>query len=291
MQVFKFLRYKISELKELTASVLRFGPFHPLVKFWFFNWLILGLLWPILRISLGREKSFQICNNFLKKSVNSKILSLPNLPKGKILIKETGDYPPLIEIYLQNSYDKDIIKNGMNVIDIGAHIGSYTILAAEKIGNTGKVIAIEPEPKNYSRLIENIKINNFQNVLPLKIALSDHKGPEKLYIGYLSGHHSLKQRPLFHSKKNTPFTKVEVKTLDALLSEINFKKIDIIKIDTEGTEMPILRGAEKTLKNNPEAKIIVASYHYPDEKREVQEFLQNLGFKTKISPFSIVKTL
>lgn len=287
----KFLRAKFAELQKLIKSTLRFGFSSPLIKFWFFSWSIHSLLYPILRIFLGRRKSFQLCNYFLKRPVSPKILSLPGLTRGVISIKETGDYPALVEIYLEDAYCKDIIKNRMNVVDIGANIGAYTVLAAEKVGNAGKVIAIEPEPKNYGQLMENIKINSFHNVAPVKIALSDHSGSEKLYIGSLSGHHSLKRRFLFHPEKNAPFVKVEVDTLDKLFKRLALRKIDIIKIDIEGAEMPALIGAKETIKNNPNIKIIVASYHYPSEAEEVQSFLRGMGFKTKASSSDIVFTI
>ena len=84
---------------------------------------------------------------------------------------------------------------------------------------------------------------------------------------------------------------VPVKTLDKLVGELNLEKVDIIKIDTEGAEIPILKGAEKTLKANPNVKILVASYHYPLEKKEVCQFLNEKGLKTKVSKEGIVITI
>jgi FkbM family methyltransferase len=119
-----------------------------------------------------------------------------------------------------------------------------------------------------------------------KTALSDHNGLEKLYISPSSVRHSL-----LSQEEKTTSIEVIVKTLDTLLEELNIKKVDIIKIDAEGAEMAILKGAEKTLKSNPNAKIIVASYHYPSEIKEVQNFLHKMGFKTKISLSNIVITI
>lgn len=79
-----------------------------------------------------------------------------------------------------------------------------------------------------------------------------------------------------------------VDTLDHLLKSLHVEKIDILKIDAEGIEMQILEGAKETLKNNPQAKIIVASYHYPEEIQEVQSFLETRGFKTSISYCDII---
>jgi len=65
----------------------------------------------------------------------------------------------------------------------------------------------------------------------------------------------------------------------------------VIKIDVEGAEILVLKGAEKTLKTNPNIKIIVASYHYPSEIEEVTNFLNERGFKTRVSRDGIVMTI
>jgi FkbM family methyltransferase len=174
----------------------------------------------------------------------------------------------------------------MNVVDIGAHIGMYTILAAEKVGKTGKVVAIEPELKNYKQLTENIDLNGLKNIIFENIALADYNGSGKLYLGSFSESHSL----IVPEDKNS-YIEVPVKTLDNLLEELNIKKVDIIKIDTEGAEVPILKGAEKTLKANPGCRVILASYHYPSQIKEVSQFLNDRGFKTKVYKDSIVITV
>lgn len=63
---------------------------------------------------------------------------------------------------------KKEIKKGDTVLDLGAHIGYYTLLAAKLVGEKGKVFAFEPEPTNFALLKKNIKINNHQNVIPVQ---------------------------------------------------------------------------------------------------------------------------
>ena len=245
-----------------------------------------SLIFPIARIVLGGRKSYSFCNTFFKalSPTYLTVIFLPPPLKSKINIHEV-DVGHYSEIYFEDVYLQRTLKEGMNVIDAGANIGVYTVLAAEKVGNTGKVIAIEPEPKNYKQLLENIELNNFQNVIPKNIALLNHKGSEKLYLSSSPGSHSL----IFHEDKNS-YIEVPVKTIDKLLEELDIKKVDIIKIDAEGAEAPILKGAEKTLKINPNLKIIVASYHYPSEIKEVQNILENKGYKTKVFSPGIVIT-
>jgi len=187
--------------------------------------------------------------------------------------------------YIYNGYFTELLKKGMNVIDIGAHGGIYTILVAEKVGEKGKVIAIEPEPSNYKLLFKNIELNNFKNVIPKNMALTDHEGIEKLYLSSSFAGHSL----VFHGDNNH-YINIPVTTIDKLVQELGIEKIDIIKIDAEGAEIPILKGAEKTLKDNPSIKSIVASYHYPTQVKEVCKFLEEKGFKAKVSSRDIVVT-
>jgi FkbM family methyltransferase len=255
--------------------LIKFNSPRKLIKYQAIAFLSHTIVYPIVRVTQGKIKAANICSSFLN-APSSIIFPLPSPFKSKIAMSRID--PVLYEeIYLKNIYFHELIKERMNVVDIGANIGAYTILAAEKVGKDGKVIAIEPEPKNYNQLLANIKLNNFKNVVPKNIALTDHEGFEKLSLSPYPGKHTI----LFKEDK-VGSIEVPVKTLDNLLEELNLKKIDIVKIDTEGAEIPILKGSEKTLKNNPNMKIIVAAEHYPSEVREVCQFLNIKGFKTKV---------
>jgi len=242
------------------------------------------LVYPMTRVVLGNKRAENIYN-YLLKFDSLKILPLPPPLKSKIILFSE----PLIyyDIYFKDIYHRELIKNGMSIIDIGAHIGLYTVLAAEKVGNTGKIIAIEPEPQNYKQLLENIKLNSFRNVIPVNCGLGIRNSLEKLYINpYKTCSHTF-----VLEKNGNYFIEVRVKTLDSLREELNLKKVDIIKIDTEGAEIPVLKGAEKTLRANPSVKIIVAAEHYPGEAKEVCKFLNERGFKTKVSKENLVMTI
>ena len=248
--------------------------------------LIRVLIYPVSRVILGKRSTLRICAFFWRTVCPSKALSLPPPFKSKIKMMGWEDFGLYSEIYLANIYSQEVLNRGMSVIDIGAHIGTYTILVAEKIGKEGKVIAIEPEPKNYEQLLKNIQLNHFENVIPQNIALADYDGFKKLYLSSWSGSHSLVIRGDEGASIEVP-----VKTLDKLVEELNLKRVDIIKIDAEGAEISILKGAEKTLKANPNIKIIVATEHYPSETEEVCQFLNERGLKTKILREDIVITI
>ena len=179
---------------------------------------------------------------------------------------------------------KKILQPGMKVIDVGANIGYFTLLASTLVGQKGKVWAIEPEPNNFKNLVENVQLNqfhspkaSFQNIITIKKAISDHNGTAKLYVSKEeSGEHSLLQgRPHI---KNT--IDVQLTTLDNLLPPP--ATINLLKTDTEGNEFNILLGAKNLISHSPLIVIISefwipgieASGHTP---QQYWELLHELG--------------
>ncbi len=138
------------------------------------------------------------------------------------------------EPYLTKLFLKEL-KAEMKVVDIGANIGYYSILAA-KAGC--RVLAFEPEKKNFELLLENIKLNKVsEKIRPFNLALGDKRGQLKLNVSFKNfGDHS------FFSKKDK-VELVRVDTLDNLVGQ----KIDFIKSDTQGYESRIFAGAINTI--------------------------------------------
>jgi len=192
-------------------------------------------------------------------------------PKGIILAKvqdnllymDTRDdaiVPYLLTYGVYEEYETELfkksIKPGMVVVDIGANIGYYSLIAARLVGISGKVYAFEPETNNYNILISNIKINNFTNIIiPIQKAVLDKCGKTNLFIDkYNLGLHSISKNNI--TTKSSGFIEAETTTIDSFLRNMQSKRVDLIKIDVEGSEGFIIRGAEETLKhNNP--KIIM----------------------------------
>lgn len=159
---------------------------------------------------------------------------------------------------------KKVVKEDNVVVDLGANIGYFTLLAARLVGKKGKVYAFEPEPKNYDYLIKNIKLNDYENIVALQKAVSDKKGKTKLFIcPYDTGHHTInqhegieayKQGRVIDDKKD--FIEIETITLDEFF-EGEEESIDFIKIDVEGAEMLVLSGMDRMLRKNKRLKMIV----------------------------------
>jgi len=134
------------------------------------------------------------------------------------------------------------LKRGDVFVDVGAHIGKYSVVVAKVVGENGLVIAIEPHPENYKVLNRNVRLNNLNNVIALNIAAWSKEGKLKLFIGKGSDLHSVKR------DHGLGFYYVQAKALDDVLDALNIRKVDYVKIDVEGAELEVLKGMERTLK-------------------------------------------
>ncbi|MCL4300776.1 MAG: FkbM family methyltransferase [Anaerolineae bacterium] len=158
---------------------------------------------------------------------------------------------------------RKIIHEGDVVIDLGANIGYFSLLAASLVGKKGKVYAFEPEPRNYSYLCKNIQLNGYDQVVALQKAVADKAGTLKLYIcSYDTGHHTIQQyngikeyRPDLASDKEES-VEIEAIRLDDFVKEIG-RPINVIKMDIEGAEMLALSGMECVIKENEDLSLLV----------------------------------
>jgi len=159
-------------------------------------------------------------------------------------------------------------------VDIGANIGKYTIIMGKKLKDKGKVIAIEPEKKNFEILKKNVELNGLDNVILINAACFSKEKKLKFYLDKRAGSHSFYQEKVKSSKAIT----VQAKRLDKILSELKIKKVDLIKMDVEGAEAEVLKGATRILKSHP--KIIFEAW---DENylKKVKKVLKPFNYKIK----------
>ena len=155
-------------------------------------------------------------------------------------------------------------------IDVGANIGELALIGARKVGKSGQVIAIEPHPKIFKFLVNNIRLNKLGNVKTYNVALGDKEG-----FFHFSDLKSDDQN--FITVKGP--IKIKVKKLDNLFKG---EKINLLKIDTEGYELFVLKGAINLL---PKTELIYFEAYEKNFKRyhystmEVLRLLENCGFK------------
>jgi FkbM family methyltransferase len=128
-------------------------------------------------------------------------------------------------------------------LDIGAHIGYYTLLGAKVVGMRGHVYAFEPSPDAYRRLRANISLNRLENVTAVELAVGEQKGRSVLYepSGTNSGLSTLD--PSFAAKFAAPVRQfiVDVAPVTAVVPREEYSRIRVIKIDVEWQELEVLR--------------------------------------------------
>jgi FkbM family methyltransferase len=155
---------------------------------------------------------------------------------------EKGDFLPGHEGHIVGRFTP---KEGDTVIDIGAHIGRYTITSSKQVGNSGKVVAIEADPDNFELLKRNIALNNLTNVLPLNYAVFSERTRIKLYEQSASAKYN--SLMLARAAKTKNYVEVNADTLDSILKQNGVNQVNWIKIDVEGAEFEVLKGSTKTL--------------------------------------------
>jgi FkbM family methyltransferase len=137
-----------------------------------------------------------------------------------------------------------LVRQGMTVFDVGANLGVYTLLAAARVGPEGRVHAFEPVPQLFQLLTESVRRSGSRNILPSDLAVSDRSGSAVMYLGddRDSDIHALAQ-----SERRTGSVEVRTITIDDYVEQKSVGRVDLIKIDVEGAELPALRGARRLL--------------------------------------------
>lgn len=181
-----------------------------------------------------------------------------------------------IETFHESLYERAWSpREGDIVIDVGAYVGTFTVKAAKLVGDRGLVIAIEPEPKNLAFLEHNVKTYKLNNVKIIRKAVLDKTTKARLYLSNASACHSLS----YHHQN---YIEVEADTLDNIISQLGLDHVDFVKIDAEGVELEVLKGAERIL-TSPEVKLSIASYHdLPNSQPELSSivfYLVSQGFR------------
>lgn len=169
-------------------------------------------------------------------------------------------YDLIHEIYVKNEYFKFFdIKENDNVLDAGANIGLFTVLAGKKLNNTGKLIAVEPDDNNYDMLLENIKINNLSNVETYKKGLWSKETNLEFLIGKRPGEHSLLDNDQFSGDKIV----IECVSIDSLLETFQLSHFDFIKMDIEGAEIEVVLNSKSIIKDK-RTKWVIEALHLVD---------------------------
>lgn len=206
---------------------------------------------------LNKEKIYMIyANLFAKKTFVKWNLFLFNLSlRGLGILNWRTDYlsgeKDWIRNYLQN------IKNPF-IIDVGAHVGDYSKFILENF-RTAKIIAFEPHPNTYKKLQLNLIDVNLENFQSYNIAIGKEETTMYLYDHEQydgSQHATLYEEVITNIHKSKAIaTKVKVTTLDNII-DLQIPIIHLLKIDTEGHELEVLKGAEELLQKHKVLSIL-----------------------------------
>jgi len=181
---------------------------------------------------------------------------------------------------------KKIVKQGDFVMDIGANIGIYTLFFSDLVGINGHVWSFEPSPFSVSLLRENVAMNFLQNVSVVEEVLTDKTGQVEFYVFEGTGdvYNSIGAitRPVEKLSADKAII-VKSTTVDDFAEENKINKVDIIKIDVEGAEELVLRGAKKMLGRSNNVVVMLELYE-PSLKQcgssveGIVSFMKGLGF-------------
>lgn len=149
----------------------------------------------------------------------------------------------------ERQFVSTFIRPGMTIVDVGAHHGLYTLIAARRAGRSGRVISFEPSPRERRRLKLHVLINGLWNVSIEPSALGASTGEQDLYLvqGRDTGCNSLRTPSV---SGPTVRLRVPVRRLDDVLAERRVGRVDFVKIDAEGAELDILRGSANVLQES-----------------------------------------
>jgi FkbM family methyltransferase len=173
-----------------------------------------------------------------------------------------------------------VLRPGMTVLDVGAHIGYYSRRLAALVGPTGRVFAFEANPENYAVLTANVRGRRYRAVAPFNVAVSDRDGTARLHVSPGSSNHSL--LPGY----TTAVDLLETPTvaLDSFLAERGIDAVDFVKIDVEGAEPIVLAGMVGIIARSPHLALLLESNPQAlrcggVEPRQFVELLQEFGFR------------
>lgn len=190
-------------------------------------------------------------------------------------------YSGLDEVH-EMGFIAHVLSDGDLFIDVGANIGSYTVLAAA--GCSCRVILIEPSKRTFSVLQRNIKVNNLEHLVEIhNLALSNTRGSIRFTTNCDTTNHVVAEGE--SDAASSGYETVTVTTLDDLLGEHHSSSsCKVIKLDVEGYELNVLKGGTRTLASENLLAIIVeingSSSRYSGTDDEIVNFLQSMGFSS-----------
>ena len=187
---------------------------------------------------------------------------------------------------------REHVQSGMHIIDIGAHLGLFSVASSQLAGENGRIVCFEPTPGTYAILAQTLKLNHCGNVIPVQAAVSNKEGLAVFYVSEIAGCNS---NSLVKNKPETEAKGYEVKlyTVDSVVQEYSLKP-GLIKIDAEGSELDVLQGGLNTFKQYKPILIVGLHPHFISQKgdslEKIWDLLEESGYSVKENNKNLVRS-
>ena len=171
-----------------------------------------------------------------------------------------------------------ILRPGMTFVDVGANWGYFTLLAAHLVGTGGRVVSLEPDPRLFRMLHENVVRNSLTRVTALQVAAAAEAGTLTL-AGYNESDGNFGISRVVSGGQEMPGTfQVAARSLDALFDELGVRDIDLLKMDIEGAEGFALPGSAKSLANRGIHRLLLELHpaRLAEHGHSAQDIIQHL---------------
>lgn len=243
------------------------------------------LLPTISLLNFSFEKmQYQLIGLICQKKGKDVIFNINNRYKMYLDLNDKGISSELSihkkrEFFSTEYFQKEITED-MIIIDIGANIGYYALLESQ-LAIKGHVYAIEPVPENFHLLNRNIALNNYLNISTYPLAIGDVEGISDMYVYDKCNWSSFIFNP---EGKIIDNIQVPVITLDKFIEVYAVHKPNFIRMDVEGFEYNILKGASRTLQANGHLIICIELHPHlmsKEKSKECIKMVKNNGFKVK----------
>jgi FkbM family methyltransferase len=197
--------------------------------------------------------------------------SLRSLTTRSLLASGDG-YERELELWRQE------IQPGMTVVDIGAHVGIYALSAAQRVGKTGRVVAIEPSSFHVACLKESIRLNNYDWMEVFAGAASDSLGQMPLYLQSPAEYHQVLGVGVEGMAWEGEIEEVRAFKVDAWVAQTHLQRLDFLKVSVVGHELAVLKGCQQTLESF-RPQIFYHNLFNGEPNIEVADFLTGLGYE------------
>lgn len=182
---------------------------------------------------------------------------------------------------IEEAFLSKLPLSGLTVYDVGSLEGMYTLFFARAVGDSGCVVAFEPNPKNCQAIRDNVALNGFRNVAAHQIGLGARQAQAELVIPFgIPGQGTVRGDLQEHylQRAGTARVRIRLESLDQFREGHGLRPPDLVKIDVEGMELQVLQGAVETLRRfKPRLFIELHGLEESDRTRNVRELVNLLA--------------